>query len=57
VTFCEKMPETHFREEFSTYDWVMDGLFTHAGFEITHKQVDGGVLVTYVCRSIEGSPY
>lgn len=41
--------ERHFKEEYSTYDWVMDGLLTRAGFTIESKQIDAGVLGTYVC--------
>ncbi len=41
--------ERHFRDEYSTYDWVMDGLLLRAGFIIKRKQIDDGVLGTYVC--------
>lgn len=41
--------EKHFKEEFSTYDWVMDGLFTRSGFSIKSKNIVGGVLGTYLC--------
>lgn len=41
--------ERHFRDEYSTYDWVMDGLLIRAGFAIKSKQIDGGVLGTYIC--------
>ncbi len=41
--------ERHFRDEYSTYDWVMDGLLTRAGFTIKSKLMDGGVLGTYIC--------
>lgn len=41
--------ERHFREEFSTYDWVMDGLLSRAGFTIKSRQMDAGVLGTYIC--------
>lgn len=41
--------ERHFRDEFSTYDWVMDGLLTRAGFTIRSKHVEEGVLGTYLC--------
>ena len=32
--------ERHFKDEFSTYDWVMDGLFTRSGFSIRNKVID-----------------
>ncbi len=41
--------ERHFSEEYSTYDWVMDGLLTRSGFIIKSKQIDGGVIGTYIC--------
>lgn len=41
--------ERHFRDEYSTYDWVMDGLLSRAGFTIKSKHIDGGVLGTYIC--------
>lgn len=41
--------ERHFRDEFSTYDWVMDSLLSRAGFTIKSKRMDGGVLGTYIC--------
>jgi len=45
--------ERHFRDEYSTYDWVMDGLLSRAGFSIKSKQIDGGVLGTYLCVRAE----
>lgn len=41
--------ERHFRDEYSTYDWVLDGLLSRAGFTIKSKYIDGGVLGTYIC--------
>lgn len=41
--------ERHFRDEYSTYDWVMDGLLSRAGFTIDSKQMEGGVIGTYLC--------
>lgn len=37
------------KEEFSTYDWVMDGLLTRSGFSIRSKKIDQGVVGTYIC--------
>jgi cyclopropane fatty-acyl-phospholipid synthase-like methyltransferase len=45
----KKDVERHFKDEFSTYDWVMDGLLGRAGFTIRSKNIDGGVLGTYLC--------
>lgn len=41
--------EQHFREEFSTYDWIMDGLLARAGFAIKSKTIQAGVIGTYCC--------
>jgi putative AdoMet-dependent methyltransferase len=41
--------ERHFREEYSTYDWVMDELLSRNGFQVKSKQIEGGVLGTYLC--------
>lgn len=49
--FLREDAEGHFRDEFSTYDWVMDGLLSRAGFSIIHKQIENGVLGTYLCTA------
>lgn len=41
---------THIREEYSTYDWIMDGLLERAGFRILSKDMSEGVVGTYVCQ-------
>ncbi len=48
--FLREDAEGHFREENSTYDWVMDGLLQRTGFSILSKEFEGGVLGTYLCR-------
>jgi putative AdoMet-dependent methyltransferase len=40
----------HVAQEFSTYDWIMEGLLTRAGFEIVEKRVPGKNFVIYHCR-------
>ncbi len=47
--FMREDAEGHFREEFSTYDWIMDGLLSRSGFEINNKDVQDGVVITYHC--------
>ncbi len=47
--FLQQDAEKHFREEFSTYDWIMDGLLSRAGFVIKSKDIQDGVLGTYYC--------
>lgn len=49
LDFLQDDAEMHFREEYSTYDWVMDGLLTRAGFAIDDKQLQDGVLGIYLC--------
>ncbi len=42
--------ETHIREEFSTFDWIIDGLLEKAGFRILSKEMREGVTGTYLCE-------
>jgi len=48
-TLLREDTERHFKDEYSTYDWVMDGLLFRAGFTIKSKHIDDGVLGTYIC--------
>ena len=41
--------QTHIREEFSTSDWIMEGLLERAGFEIEHSDYKDDFLATYLC--------
>ena len=41
--------EIHIREEYSTYDWVMEGLLKRTGFEIESAEYADGFQATYVC--------
>jgi len=41
--------EAHMKEEYSTLDWIMDGLLERAGFRIKDRSFKKGVLGTYVC--------
>ncbi len=47
--FLREGTERHFREEYSTYDWIMDGLLSRAGFTIKNKNIQDGVIGTYYC--------
>lgn len=49
--FLREDAEGHFRDEYSTYDWVMDGLLLQNGFVTIHRHFEGGVLGTYLCRT------
>lgn len=42
--------EAHLRSEYSTYDWIMDGLIERGGFEIVSKRMKDGVVGRYLCR-------
>ncbi|MBF0236814.1 MAG: class I SAM-dependent methyltransferase [SAR324 cluster bacterium] len=41
---------THVREEFSTFDWIIDGLIERTGFKILSKEMAEGVIGTYLCK-------
>jgi len=47
--FLREDAETHFREEYSTYDWIMEGLLSRAGFAIKSQRIDAGVIGNYLC--------
>ncbi len=42
--------EIAIRDEFSTCDWIMEGLIRRAGFEIERMDYHDGFLATFVCR-------
>ena len=48
--FLKEDAEDHFRDEYSTYDWVMEGLLERAGFQIEVKNAYDGIISTYLCR-------
>jgi len=39
----------HLREEYSTFDWILEGLLAEANFRIVHKENHEGVLAAYLC--------
>ncbi len=39
----------HIRDEYSTFDWVIEGMLTRAGFSIDEKHSDFPRTITYVC--------
>lgn len=39
----------HVRQEFSTYDWIMEGLLRQAGFEILRAENPSGLFAEYHC--------
>jgi putative AdoMet-dependent methyltransferase len=47
--------ETHIRDEYSTYDWVMEGMLTRAGFHIDGARYSEGANATYLCTRATSS--
>jgi putative AdoMet-dependent methyltransferase len=45
----ETRAQTHIREEYSTYSWIMEGLLERAGFTIDSVDYQQGCLATYLC--------
>lgn len=45
--------ESHLRDEYSTYDWVMEGFLVRAGFHIDSVTYDDNFGATYLCTKIE----
>ena len=41
--------ETHFRQEYSTFGWIMEGMLEKAGFEIEKADYAEGFFSTYLC--------
>lgn len=39
----------HIRDEFSTYDWIIEGMLRRSGFQVDTAQYDAGFQATYVC--------
>lgn len=49
--FLREDAEGHFREEFSSYDWVLRGLLERAGFAIERVEWECPVVAEYSCRN------
>ncbi|UVI30462.1 class I SAM-dependent methyltransferase [Paenibacillus spongiae] len=45
--------ETHIRDEFSTFDWIMEGMMARAGFEVVSIHPSDGFVMEYFCRKAE----
>jgi ubiquinone/menaquinone biosynthesis C-methylase UbiE len=41
---------THARQEYSTLDWIMEGLLERAGFRLVKAEYDKGFLARYLCE-------
>jgi len=48
--FLREDAEGHFRDEFSTFDWVIEGMLVRAGFTILDHQIESRVISTYLCK-------
>ena len=44
--------EAHIRDEFSTFDWIVDGLLKKTGFEILEKNVESPTYASYLCERV-----
>lgn len=42
----------HIRDEYSTFDWVLQGLIERAGFSIDHMNTDDVLENEYICRKV-----
>ncbi len=39
----------HIRDEFSTYDWIMEGIIKRCGFRIDAAEYGDGFQTNYIC--------
>lgn len=53
--FTDEELNNHFREEFSTYDFLLEPILERAGFEILEASYRAGFYAAYTCRWIEDS--
>jgi putative AdoMet-dependent methyltransferase len=44
--------ETHLRDEYSTYDWVMEGFLIGAGFRIDHAEYMEAFGAAFLCTEV-----
>jgi hypothetical protein len=47
--FLQAEFETHVRDEFSTFSWVLEGFLERAGLEITERHYPSAEYAEYVC--------
>ncbi len=45
--------KTHIRDEYSTFDWVLQGLIERAGFSIEYTNTDDVLESEYICRKVQ----
>jgi putative AdoMet-dependent methyltransferase len=44
--------QDHYRDEYSTFDWIIDGMLDRSGFEIAERSFDQGVVATYLAKAV-----
>ena len=52
--FSQSEFETHVREEYSTFSWVLEGFLERAGLEILEREYPAPEYAEYLCRPQEG---
>ena len=45
--------ETHIRDEYSTFSWIMEGMMERAGFEIEKSRTSDGFVTEYFCKKVK----
>jgi ubiquinone/menaquinone biosynthesis C-methylase UbiE len=45
--------EIHIKQEYSTYDWIMEGMLRQAGFSVEIADYSQGLMTKYICRKNE----
>jgi hypothetical protein len=46
--------ETHIRDEYSTFRWILDGMLERAGFATEECRSEDGFVTEYACRKVKG---
>lgn len=47
--------ETHIRDEYSTFRWILDGMLQRAGFAVEKCRSEDGFVTEYACRKVKGA--
>ena len=45
--------ETHIRDEYSTFGWILEGMLLAAGFAVEKVRCDDGLVAEYACRKVK----
>jgi len=45
--------ETHIRDEYSTFGWILEGMLSAAGFAAEKVRCDDGFVAEYACRKVK----